>query len=56
MGCSDNALIEEPYVYKNRVQDLILKLGSILVGTRSMKLRACTVDELPFWNTLRAQL
>jgi hypothetical protein len=41
MGCTDIALIQEPYVYKNRVQGLNSKLGSILVGTRSMKPRTC---------------
>jgi hypothetical protein len=41
MGCTDIALIQEPFVYLNRVQDLNSKLGSILVGTRSMKPPTC---------------
>jgi hypothetical protein len=41
VGCTDIALIQEPYVYKNRVQGLNTKLSSILVGTRSVKPRVC---------------
>jgi hypothetical protein len=40
-GCTDIALVQEPFVYKNRVQGMNSKLGSVLVGTRLTKPRAC---------------
>jgi ribonuclease HI len=41
VGCTDIAMIQEPYSYKNHIKGLNSKVGSILVGTRTGKPRAC---------------
>jgi hypothetical protein len=40
-GKTDIAMLKEPWVYKNRVQGLNSKLGTIFDGTRTEKSRAC---------------
>jgi hypothetical protein len=38
---TDIAVLQEPWVYKNQVQGLNSKLGTIFVGTGTEKPRAC---------------
>jgi hypothetical protein len=39
-------MLKEPWVYKNRVQGLNSKLGTIFVGTRKKKPRACLCHKI----------
>jgi ribonuclease HI len=41
VGCIDIALIQEPWVYRNKVKGLDSKLGTTFVGTRSVRPRVC---------------